>query len=265
MASVVQIFLWAWIIKHSRVCSDSLPENTSKRFVIECLEEHNRARSSVNPPARDMLFMTWDEGLAITAAAWARNCLFVHNVHLEDVRRVHPTFSSVGENLWAGFPASHFNVTRAIKSWVDEVHKYDFDQNRCSGVCGHYTQVVWASSYKVGCAVQLCPNGVERTSFASREGAIFVCNYATGGNLNGRKPYSPGSGCSGCIGTCVDNLCRSPDRDKQKSYGWTPDWDPALSKRGYVPGLIVRPLALVFTFIAAFAVHHFYPNVFFYE
>ena len=57
MASVVQIFLWAWIIKHSRVCSDSLPENTSKRFVIECLEEHNRARSSVNPPARDMLFM----------------------------------------------------------------------------------------------------------------------------------------------------------------------------------------------------------------
>ncbi|XP_033987452.1 glioma pathogenesis-related protein 1-like isoform X1 [Trematomus bernacchii] len=126
-----------------------------------------------------MLFMTWDEGLAITAAAWARNCLFVHNVHLEDVRRVHPTFSSVGENLWAGSPASHFNVTTAIKSWVDEVHKYDFDQNRCSGVCGHYTQVVWASSYKVGCAVQLCPNGVERTSFASREGAIFVCNYAT--------------------------------------------------------------------------------------
>ncbi|XP_010788071.1 glioma pathogenesis-related protein 1-like, partial [Notothenia coriiceps] len=125
------------------------------------------------------VYQTWDEGLAITAAAWARNCLFEHNVDLKDVRRMHATFSSVGENLWAGFPASDFNVRSAIKSWVDEVHQYNFDENSCSGVCGHYTQVVWASSYKVGCAVQLCPNGVKSTSFASREGAIFVCNYAT--------------------------------------------------------------------------------------
>ncbi|XP_063761776.1 glioma pathogenesis-related protein 1 isoform X2 [Eleginops maclovinus] len=237
-------------------------KETTEKFITGCVEEHNKARSSVIPPALDMLFMTWDEGLAITAAAWARNCLFEHNTHLEEVRRVHPTFSSVGENIWVGYPPSHFNVVRAIQSWVNEKQVYNYDQNTCSGVCGHYTQVVWASSYKVGCAVQLCPGGVKKTSFSSKEGAIFVCNYATAGNVRGRQPYKRGSGCLGCEGTCVDNLCRSPDRDSQKSYTWSPDWDPANSD--YVP-VIVRPLALVFTFIVALAVHYFYPNVFCYE
>lgn len=156
-----------------------LPEITDGKFIDECVREHNRARSSASPPASDMLYMTWDEGLAITARAWARHCVFEHNIYLKDVRRVHPTFSSVGENIWAGYPPSYFNVLGAIKSWVDEKQYYDYNSNVCTNVCGHYTQVVWASSYKVGCAAQLCKKGVKNTRFASEEGVIFVCNYAT--------------------------------------------------------------------------------------
>ncbi|XP_036978076.1 GLIPR1-like protein 1 [Acanthopagrus latus] len=271
MGSMVWMSLWAWMILDSGVCSASLPEITDGNFIEECVREHNRARSSVSPAASNMLYMTWDAGLAITARAWASKCLFEHNIYLRDARRVHPDFRSVGENLWAGSPPASFDVTRAVKKWVDEKQHYDFNLNRCTGVCGHYTQVVWASSYKVGCAAQLCPSGVKSTGFAAKEGVIFVCNYAPGGNIVGRKPYQYGS-CSECDGTCEGNLCRNPERDSQKSYSWTPDWDhagvntgKAADRSSYVAVLVVRPIALIATFTAAYAVRHFYPDVFCYE
>ncbi len=61
------------------------------------------------------------------------------------MKDVKPNFSSVGENLWAGFPPSNFNVMRAVKLWVDEKQHYDFSSNDCrqGKVCGHYTQVHW--------------------------------------------------------------------------------------------------------------------------
>ncbi|XP_034381957.1 GLIPR1-like protein 1 [Cyclopterus lumpus] len=254
MMSAVRTLLWAWMVLDSGDCS--LPDISDGDFIDECVRAHNEARSSVSPPASDMLHMTWDEGLAITARAWARHCVFEHNTYLKEVGRVHPTFSSVGENLWAGYPPSAFKASRAIKSWVDEEPNYNHGSNVCTKVCGHYTQVVWASSYKVGCAAQLCPEEV-----------IFVCNYAPAGNVNRRRPYKQGgAGCSGCEGRCEGHLCRSQERDLQESYTWSPDWDPVLGPRfSYVPVLVVRPVALIFTFIVAYAVRHFYPDVFCYE
>ncbi|XP_022604712.1 glioma pathogenesis-related protein 1 isoform X3 [Seriola dumerili] len=185
MGSRVDLLLWAWIVLDSGVCSVVLPEITDGKFIDECVREHNRARSSVNPPASDMLHM-----------------------------------------------------------------------------------VVWGSSYKVGCAAELCPNGVK--DFSDREGVVFVCNYATAGNFNNRRPYeTKGAACSGCEGTCGDSLCRDQKRDSQQSYSWTPDWDPSLAATytgsNYVTILVVRPIGLIFTFITAYAVRHYYPDVFCYE
>ncbi|XP_041820125.1 GLIPR1-like protein 1 [Chelmon rostratus] len=275
MGSTVEMLLLAWSILDSGVGSALLPEITDGSFIDECVREHNRARSSVSPAASNMLYMTWDDALAITARAWARRCLFEHNIYLKDVRRVHPTFPSVGENIWTGYPPSSFDATRAIKKWVDEKQHYDYGDNNCTRVCGHYTQVVWARSYKVGCAAQLCLNGVKNSGFGSKDSVIFVCNYAPAGNVNGWKPYeSQGAACSGCTGTCVEGLCRGPEQTPQKGYNWTPDWDLPQATihsnyadyhSNYVIILVVRPIALIFTFIAAYAVHHFYPNIFCYE
>lgn len=88
-----------------------------------------------------LLIQTWDEALAITAKAWAKRCIFDHNIYLKDAPRVHPTYSSVGENIWTAYPPSEFNTARAIKSWVDEVNNYSYQENSCNHVCGHYTQV----------------------------------------------------------------------------------------------------------------------------
>ncbi|KAM4523075.1 GLIPR1-like protein 1 [Fundulus diaphanus] len=258
------MLLWAVIVLDLGAFSVSLPQISDQEFIDECVREHNQARSAVLPAASDMLYMSWDEALAVTARAWARRCDFRHNIYLKDVRQVHPTFPSVGENIWTGYPPSIFNIKGAIQSWVDEKKVYNYQDNSCTGVCGHYTQVVWAKSYKVGCAVQVCPDGVK--NFDPHQGAIFVCNYAPGGNMIGRKPYeSKEAPCSECGDICKDKLCRSQERDVQKSYSWTPAWDPAAPNNNFVDILIVRPIALVLTCISAYAVQYFYPDVFCYE
>ncbi|XP_067283623.1 GLIPR1-like protein 1 isoform X2 [Pseudorasbora parva] len=227
-------------------------------FIEECVREHNMGRTNVNPPASNMRYMTWDEGLAVTARAWARFCIFKHNIHRKEVRRVHPTFPSVGENIWVGYPYSYFTVKSAVKSWVDEVKDYNYYQNQCTKVCGHYTQVVWADTYKVGCAAQACPNGVAETGFSTLPAIIFVCNYATAGNYQGEAPYTTGTQCSGCPReTCENKLCR---------YNWTPDWDPALSTCGgfCLAVVIIRLVSVPLTFISVYCLQCRY-SLFAYE
>lgn len=86
------------------------------------------------------ILQSWDPDLAKLAKAWARKCLFKHNIHLKERGKVHPRFASAGENIWTGsLPV--FTVKAALNSWYHEVESYDYDTNRCSKVCGHYTQV----------------------------------------------------------------------------------------------------------------------------
>ena len=50
-----------------------------------------------------------------------------------------------------------------------------------AGTAGHYTQVVWRSSVRIGCAIVDCPN----VTFHS----TVLCDYSPGGNIQGQKPY----------------------------------------------------------------------------
>ncbi|XP_051974095.1 GLIPR1-like protein 1 [Xyrauchen texanus] len=239
-------------------------------FIDQCVIEHNKHRSVVNPPASNMRYMTWDEGLAISAQAWAKNCIFKHNVNLREPSKMHPTFKSVGENIWVGAPYSIFKVETALSSWVSEVQYYNYYSTECSPAqqCGHYTQVVWADTYKVGCAAQACPNGVSETTFSSMAGIIFVCNYATAGNYRGVAPYKTGNPCSLCSKeTCENQLCRNSTRDTLIKNNWTPDWDPELSNCGSFcqAVLIIRPVSVLLIFAIVYGLKHRYTHLFAYE
>ncbi|XP_029781644.1 cysteine-rich secretory protein LCCL domain-containing 2 isoform X2 [Suricata suricatta] len=177
----------------------------------EILMLHNKLRGQVYPPAANMEYMTWDEELERSAAAWAHECIWEHG----------PTglLVSIGQNLavhWGRYRSPGFHV----QSWYDEVKDYTYPYphecnpwcpERCSGaMCTHYTQIVWATTTKIGCAVNTC----QRMNVWGDvwENAVYlVCNYSPKGNWIGEAPYQTGRPCSQCPpsygGGCKNNLC----------------------------------------------------------
>uniref|UniRef100_UPI00398ECD6C GLIPR1-like protein 1 n=1 Tax=Pristiophorus japonicus TaxID=55135 RepID=UPI00398ECD6C len=214
------LILWMPLFWHAPGVR-ALPSITDPAFIQSCLDQHNAARSEVDPPATNMMGMTWDEALAKSARAWGKNCIFKHNPSLQQKGAVHPTFFPIGENIFIS--SGGFSAKQAIKRWIAEMSYYDYSTNKCKPqqMCGHYTQVVWANSYKVGCAVSDCPNGIKGSGLRGPS-IIFVCDYAPAGNYIGAFPYKMGESCSACP-ICKDNLCRNAERDEVKKY---PQWNP---------------------------------------
>ncbi|XP_035765143.1 peptidase inhibitor R3HDML [Neolamprologus brichardi] len=104
----------------------------SPREMNALLDYHNRVRSQVFPPAANMEYMLWDEGLAKSADSWASRCVWDHG----------PTqaMKYVGQNL-SVTSGRYQSITDLVRSWNDERHHFSYP-NRCSGsVCSHYTQV----------------------------------------------------------------------------------------------------------------------------
>uniref|UniRef100_A0A8C3T9D3 Peptidase inhibitor 16 n=1 Tax=Chelydra serpentina TaxID=8475 RepID=A0A8C3T9D3_CHESE len=153
-----------------------------KRLIVEM---HNQYRSQVSPPAADMLKMSWAPDLEAFAKAYAAKCIWGHNK--ERGRR--------GENLFA--ITDEMDVEVALEQWYNEHEHYNLTTSKCTvgQMCGHYTQVVWANSERVGCGMQFCKtlHGVEDPDLY-----LLVCNYDPPGNVRGRKPYKEGSPCSKC-------------------------------------------------------------------
>uniref|UniRef100_A0A3Q3J5A6 SCP domain-containing protein n=1 Tax=Monopterus albus TaxID=43700 RepID=A0A3Q3J5A6_MONAL len=84
------------------------------------------------------------------------------------------------------------SITDLVRSWYDEKHHFSYPE-RCSGpVCSHYTQMVWASTNRVGCALRKCSNMYVHGS-TWREATLLVCNYSIKGNWVGEAPYKTGN------------------------------------------------------------------------
>ncbi len=141
-------------------------------------QAHNDARADVGVGP-----MVWDPDLALVAQTWAEKCidnenpigLIDHNAGRSDT---YPGY--VGENIYGSSGGA--TGVAAAGLWIAEKPDYDYATNTCAQgkVCGHYTQVVWAASVRLGCGIYTCP-GVQY-------GSAVVCNYSPGGNSGG-KPY----------------------------------------------------------------------------
>ncbi|XP_066508754.1 peptidase inhibitor 15-like isoform X2 [Hoplias malabaricus] len=194
----------------------SLSKPRKKRYIsqsdmVAILDYHNKVRANVFPPAANMEYMMWDEGLARSAEAWAATCIWDHG----------PPYllRYLGQNL-AVRTGNYRSILQLVKPWYDEVKDYVFpyprDCNprcpmRCYGpMCTHYTQMVWATSNRVGCAVHVCYNMVVWGA-VWRQATYLVCNYSPKGNWIGEAPYRVGVPCSACPpsygGSCSNNMC----------------------------------------------------------
>lgn len=71
------------------------------------------------------------------------------------------------------------NPASPVQAWYNEKQHYIFNSKKCKPgkVCGHYTQVVWAKSVKVGCAAVHCPSILLPKSNKSWKDATFVVCY----------------------------------------------------------------------------------------
>lgn len=145
---------------------------------------HNQVRAMVSP-GDPLPALAWDAELAATAAAWIAMCrdqeapmgLLDHNAGRSSG---HPYY--VGENIYGSGGAPGGNLAQQVVDlWAAEQANYNYAANTCNGVCGHYTQIVWRGTAKVGCAIGDCPGLTFRTS--------VVCDYGPGGNVNGQRPY----------------------------------------------------------------------------
>ena len=131
------------------------------------LSEHNSWRSQYNMPP-----LAWDENLSALAQDWA-NRIAASGVFEHSGR------PNVGENLWGG-TAGTFTLREVVDAWGQEVAQYNFAEDSCNpgAVCGHWTQLVWWNTTRVGCG---------KASGGGWE--YVVCNYSPPGNFMGESPF----------------------------------------------------------------------------
>jgi uncharacterized protein YkwD len=133
----------------------------------EFIDTHNKYRAEVGASP-----IEWDEDLANYAADWAVQ------KGLEGCNMQHRPRDGYGENLYwsSGMP---FSASGAVNSWGSEINDYHGEVvGQSNAVVGHYTQIVWKTTKRVGCAAFNCGSTV-----------LVVCNYDPPGNYVGQHPY----------------------------------------------------------------------------
>ncbi|XP_050732712.1 venom allergen 5-like [Eriocheir sinensis] len=161
------------------------------------LDTHNMLRQKVSmgqvrnqPAALNMRALMWDEELAVVAQRWADQCMPGHDRARDVVRfrvgqNVAATWTyEVDEGDTPDFPTQ-------VEAWFNEVNQHGFakgsvDPFRFSKATGHYTQMVWAETYLVGCGYAYYKD----PSLGYTK--IYVCNYGPGGNVVGGTMYKLG-------------------------------------------------------------------------
>ncbi|XP_072980160.1 pathogenesis-related protein PR-1-like [Typha angustifolia] len=152
--------------------------NISKSLCLGCWAEsleflyaHNLVRA-----AHLELPFLWDPNLEAHARWWAEkrrgDCLLEHSFPKNGFE--------LGENIFWGSGAG-WRPRDAVGAWAGEEKDYSYDSNSCAPgrMCGHYTQIVWKSTRRVGCARVACDDG----------DVFMSCNYDPPGNCVGERPY----------------------------------------------------------------------------
>lgn len=141
------------------------------------LDGHNAVRASVEEPDgyagewRPLPPVGWSEAAATSAQAWADHLASALDCGLEHEQNGH-----YGENLAAG---TNLGAQRAVELWASESESYSYAPRYVfSSDTGHYTQIVWRASTRIGCASAHCSRSV-----------VVVCRYDPPGNFSGGAIY----------------------------------------------------------------------------
>jgi pathogenesis-related protein 1 len=171
------ILLFAVVVS-TKLFSQKVPNSTGSKILQSeaqgALDFHNKVRNDVGSPP-----LEWSSELSAYAQAWADHlakdkCKMQHRPHDGKWKQIH------GENIFWGSSTS-FNATNASEDWYSEIKDYKHGPLNNSNwfKTGHYTQMVWKNTTKVGLGQATCPTGA----------IIIVGNYDPPGNYLGQKAY----------------------------------------------------------------------------
>lgn len=182
MRSIILLLVCISMITSKFIFTDQEVSNLRKTKFLQSIDvnEYNQRAVRKHNELRKLhgvAPLESDEKLRAKAEKYAYKMLNSGNfAHSSRSERNEGFSSPVGENLyWAmGFPATPEDV---IQSYYDEIVDYNHDTGRSINgkAIGHYTQVVWKNTQRVGCA-------------EARKGreVYSVCNYFPAGNYVGQ-------------------------------------------------------------------------------
>ncbi|KAM8760022.1 Golgi-associated plant pathogenesis-related protein 1-like [Acanthopagrus schlegelii] len=130
-------------------------------FQQEFLATHNDLRKKHNTPP-----MVLDDELTASAQKWADHLLAINTLKHSE--------TDDGENVFTMFSSASLTLTgkEAVESWYSEIKDYDWSSPGFNGKTGHFTQVVWKASTKLG--VGMATDGNK---------AFVVGQYRPAGNM----------------------------------------------------------------------------------
>lgn len=139
----------------------STTNDYSSSFDSDILAEHNNKRALHGVPE-----LSWDN----TLAKYAQDYADAYSCPADGALK--HSGGPYGENLAAGYSSA----AAVVDAWYNEIKNYDFSNPGFNSNTGHFTQVVWKDTSKLGCGYKKCD-----TSF----GYYVVCSYSSAGNVIG--------------------------------------------------------------------------------
>jgi pathogenesis-related protein 1 len=156
------------------ICSQLSPAEAK-----ELVAYHNKARKDVGVGP-----VTWSPKIAEFAQAWADECARTGEVKHRP--REGEFAQKYGENLAYGFGPT-YGVMKGAAGWYAEIKSYTpgdpVPRTPPKDATGHYTQMVWKKSTKIGAG-----KAVFRTG-QYKGWTLLVCNYDPPGNYVDETPY----------------------------------------------------------------------------
>jgi pathogenesis-related protein 1 len=151
------------------VVSTSTGSNVNQVDAQRSLDFHNAKRKDVGSPP-----LQWSTDLAAVAQKWADH-LAANGCSLQ-----HTQGGLYGENLFGG-GGKPYTAVDASQDWYSEISKFHDGPLTPSNwaPAGHYTQMVWSKTAKVGMGRATCSGGL----------VVIVAEYDPPGNYMGQKPY----------------------------------------------------------------------------